>query len=239
MEGAAGVGFDLGAKGFGRVEFYFVAKAVPEFYGKRTGDDLRFEIEEITFDGDVLAVEGGTRADVGDGAKCFCVRRGLRVESDFGDVDAELREDFLGRLEIERGDDDARAAAVAGDDMALEGVGAAEKAAGESDIAIANGIADDGAGNGDAAENHGRNAFDGEVIAFAELAEKRNIAGVLVAEAEILADQDGLRAKRFDEDAADEIFGSEFGEVAVEAEYEGSVDAGGFEGGEALAKGEE
>ena len=73
VEGTVGVRLDLGAKCFGRFEFHFVAKAIPEFYGERAGDDLRREIEEITFDGYVLAIEGGTCADIGDRAKSFCV----------------------------------------------------------------------------------------------------------------------------------------------------------------------
>src|SRR5260370_2360312 len=70
-EEAAGdgdVAGDLGAQLFGAGEFLFFAEALPEAELHALCDDFAGKIEQVSFDAEGSAVEGGAHADVGDGA---------------------------------------------------------------------------------------------------------------------------------------------------------------------------
>src|SRR5260370_27336964 len=67
--GGGDVAGDLGAQLFGAGEFLFFAEALPEAELHALCDDFTGKIEQVSFDAEGSAVEGGAHADVGDGAQ--------------------------------------------------------------------------------------------------------------------------------------------------------------------------
>jgi hypothetical protein len=106
--------------------------------------------------------------------------------------------------------------AAAGNYGAFEGVGVAQETGSEIDAAGADEVADAGGGDDLAAAGDGRDDFDGEAELAAEVGEEGDVAGVLVAEAEVVADEDGAGAESVDQDAGDEVFRREMGEFESE-----------------------
>lgn len=94
--GAADVGGDLRAEFFGAGEFSLGAEMAPEFELNAFGVDGTGEIEQVCFDGERGAIEGGAHADVGDGATRAC----FAFEQCACDIDAASGQQFLLGLKI-------------------------------------------------------------------------------------------------------------------------------------------
>src|SRR5467141_226540 len=151
--GGGDVAGDLGAQLFGAGEFLFFAEALPEAELHALCDDFTGKIEQVGFDAEGSAVEGGAHADVGDGAAApgFAFEQGAR------DVHTAGGQELLFRLQVQRGESEAAASAGAGNNFAGEGEGAAEKTRGVCDIAGGDFAANGGAGDDFAIECDGRN----------------------------------------------------------------------------------
>src|SRR5579859_427220 len=97
--------------------------------------------------------------------------------------------------------------------------------------------ADGGAGDDFAVERNRGDDFDGESVAGAEFAEQGDVAGLLVAEAEILSDQDGADVQSAYQDLFDEFLGRETREIEREGKDHGGFQADGAEPSHALGVG--
>ncbi len=194
---------DLEFEGFGGGEFLFGAEALPETDFDAARGKVAGVIEEMGFDGERGAIEGGADAHVGDTA----VAAGLAFENGAGDVDAARGEKFLLGFQVESWKSEFAAGAGAGNDFAGEDEGAAEETAGVRDVAFGNLLADERAGNDLAIENHGGMDDDVEAVAHAEFAKEFYVAGLLVAKAEIIADDDGADVELLHQNSIHKIFG--------------------------------
>lgn len=115
--------------------------------------------------------------------------------------------------------------------MTGEGIGAAEQAGGQAGAAGGEQGPDLGRGDGEAATANGGDDLDGDAEPEAEFAEGVDIARLAAAEAEVIADDNGLGAEVAAEDALEELGGFEIGEELVERQDEGLCDARGSEQG--------
>jgi len=133
----------------------------PEFKLDAPGVDGAGEIEQVGFNGEGSAVEGGAHADVGDGA----AGAGFALEQRTRDVNAARGQEVLLGLEIERRKGEPRTGAGAGDDGTGERVRTAEETGGAVDAACGDFAADGGAGDDFAAAGDGRDDSDFEAEA--------------------------------------------------------------------------
>ena len=116
-EEAAGAGYvagDLGAEFFGAGEFFFFAEALPKADFHALSGDFTGKIEQMRFDAERSAVEGGAHADVGYGAAAF----GFAFEEGAGYVDAAGGQQLLVGLQIQGGEGEAAAGSGAGNNFA-------------------------------------------------------------------------------------------------------------------------
>lgn len=232
--GLGGVLEDPGFEGLGGLEFAFAAEAVEEFDGNACGIAAVEGIEEEGFDGDFsILVKGGAGADVGDGVPGAVI---FEV-SGAGDIDAFFGEDFVFGGDVQGGDGLFRTNAMAGDDGACDAVGPAEEAPGAVELAVANGLAYESGGDDFAAVADGGFDVGGEAELAAEVGQKVDVAGLFVAEAEVVADDDGFRGERCAEDVADESVRGHGGEFFSEGEDEEFADAAELHGGDAVLHG--
>ena len=111
--GGGDVAGDLESEIFGGGEFLFAAEMLPETDFDVFGGEVAGVIEQMGFDSEAGAVEGGTHADVGDAA----MAGGFTFQNRAGDVDAAGGEQFLVGLEIESGEKKFAAGASAADDF--------------------------------------------------------------------------------------------------------------------------
>src|SRR2546430_722691 len=118
------------------------------------------EVEQMGLDGEGVFAKGRAIADVGD-----CVER-FAVDGEGGDVDADGRNQFSVRCEVDGGHGVSGAVAAARGGRAVDGEGAAEKGAGATDIALGDELADEAGGDGEAVRR--ARSVDGD--AEAELA---------------------------------------------------------------------
>jgi len=228
---AGEVALDLRAQGVGAGEFLFVAKTMPEADFERTGRYFLRKIEQVAFDGEVRAVEGGTHADVCGGAIDAAVEQGFRH------VDAMGGQAFLFGDEVESGENETAACAGAGANFSGEGKGAAKEACGSRHLSRADEGANGRAGDDRAANHDRRNGFDGKIELATECGENTHVAGLTMAKTEIFADEHGGGAQAVDENAADKLFGRERGEGEIEMEDKRRVEANSVETREALFEG--
>jgi len=121
---------------------------------------------------------------------------------------------------------------VSGDDGAAKGIGAAEQAVGQREVAAGDGLANDGGGDFTAAKGEHGGGVDREIEGGAEVEEGIDMAGLLVAEAEVGADDYGFGLELIEKDLADELFRGEEGEGGGEGD---DVDFGDAEGLDELA----
>src|SRR6266478_1895549 len=96
LVGGGDVAGDLSAQLFGAGEFFLFAEALPEANLHAAGSDVTRKIQQVRFDAERRAVEGGAHADVGDGAATF----GFSFEKSAGDVNAASGQEFLLGLEV-------------------------------------------------------------------------------------------------------------------------------------------
>ncbi|MEK6911276.1 MAG: hypothetical protein AABX36_00540 [Candidatus Thermoplasmatota archaeon] len=183
------------------------------------------------FDDEGVAVEGRADTDVGGRAI------GALTEARFGDVNSDGGEEFLVGSEVEGGENDFRAGAGAGANLAGESEGPAEKSGGASNVPGANMSANGGAGDNFPAADDRWDDADVEAVLAGEAGEELNVAGMAMAEAEVSTDEDGAHGELVEEDAGEKSLGGEAGELEVEAEDENGVEAGAVELCEALCQG--
>ena len=102
------------------------------------------------------------------------------------------------------------------DNVAFEKEAAAEEASGMADFALIKVLADGGAGDNLVAIRHGGKELRGEIVSVTEFAQGIGGAGLAVAEAEVVANNDGLGVEPFDDNLRNKFFRGEMGEVFVE-----------------------
>ena len=218
------------AEFFGAGEFFFFAEALPEFDFNAAWGDFGDLLEDVGFDGDGGAVERGTDADVGHGTP----GTGFAFEQSAGDVDAASGEEFLLGREIQGGEGEAAARAGARDDFAGEDKGAAEKASRVGHVAGGDFATNERAGddlgvvNNLGNDNHVKAAFG------AEPAKQGGVPGLFVAEAEILADENGADLEIVHKNLLDEFLWGEPGESVGEGKNDGGFHVEVREGTQAL-----
>src|SRR5258707_5558939 len=231
--GAGDVAGDLSAQRFGAGEFLFFAEALPEAEVHALGGDVAGKIEQVSFDAEGSAVEGGAHADVGDGAAAA----GFAFEESACYVDAAGGQKLLFRLQVQRGERKAAAGAGAGNNFAGEGEGAAEEPGGVGDVGGGDFAANGGAGDDFAIEGDGRNDFDGEPVARTQLAEQGYVAALPVTEAKIFTHQHGAHVQATNENLIDEFLRGEAREIEGEGEDDGGLETDGAEPIHALGVG--
>jgi len=107
--GGGDVAGDLEAEVFGRGEFHFVAEAAPETDFDVLWSEVAGVIEQVSFDGEIGAVEGGTHADIGDAT----MAGGFAFEYGASDVNTLGGKQFLVGFEIQGGEKEFAAGAGA------------------------------------------------------------------------------------------------------------------------------
>src|SRR5260221_2913178 len=121
---------DLGAQLFRARKFLFFAEALPEAYLHALCSDFPGKIEQIRFDAQRSAVEGGPHADIGDRGTALgftFVQRCCRVRD-------SARQKLLLRFQVQRRESKAPASAGASDNFAREGAWTAEGTRGVRDV---------------------------------------------------------------------------------------------------------
>lgn len=130
-------------------------------------------------------------------------------------------------LDVGRGEAEIAAALGTADDDPLDAVRAAQDLAGALDIALGDQPPGQGRGEGLAAPGGTAHVelhhLDVEVVRLALLAQEVDIAGGLVAEAEVRALDDGLGVQLVDEDLHHEVGGRQLRELGGEGEDEQRV----------------
>src|SRR5580704_995422 len=102
------------AQGLRAGKLLLVAEAPEEYYFHFSGGQLLGEIEEVRFDGELVAVKGGTDADVCDGPVDSWAEYGC------GSVNTIFRQRLLLGGEIQGWDDEFATLASTGADLAFE-----------------------------------------------------------------------------------------------------------------------
>ncbi len=201
--GGGDVADDLEAEVVGRSKLYFFAEALPETDFDVAGNEVAGIVEEMSFDSEAGTVEGGTHADVGDAA----MAGGFAFEDGAGDVNAASGKQFLVGLQIYRGEEEFAASAGAANEFPGQDERAAEKARGVSNIAFGDLFANEGAGDDLAVEGDGLMDDDLETITHAEITKEFDVAGMAMAEAEIVADNNSADLQLTHENFIHKIFG--------------------------------
>src|SRR5271168_5254468 len=189
--GGGDVAGDLRAEFCGAAEFFFFAETFPEEDFDALGRGLSRKIQKMRLDAECGTVEGGTHADVGDGAAAAR----LAFEKSSRDVNAAGGQKFLLGSEIECGKSEARARSRPAYDFSSEHEGPPQQARGVGYVTHCDFAPDDGAGDNLAAVQYGRDDDHFKVVLLAEFAQELHIAGLFVAEAEIFAYQHGAHAQ--------------------------------------------
>ena len=114
--------------------------------------------------------------------------------------------------------------AFARNDVASEDERPSKQTVGATDIAFRDFAPEQRAADDFAAVNDRRNDNHFETKALAQLVERRGVAGLFVAEAEIFSDEQGANAQLVDENLLNEFFGRKAREVDSKR-----LDDGGFE----------
>src|SRR6266850_710000 len=83
----------------GRFEFYFVPQPLQEIQAGGRDVSRNRSTQHECLDGKALFPERGPNTDIGD-----TVHKGPAVEGDAGDIDADLRDQFIFRIQIQRRD---------------------------------------------------------------------------------------------------------------------------------------
>src|SRR5712692_6809113 len=154
------------------------------------GGDFPGKIEQVGFDTEGGAVEGGADTDVGDRAATL----GFALEESSCHIDAAGGQKLLLGLQVEGGEGEAAAGAGADDDFTGEREGTAEEPRGVGDVAGCDFAADHGAGDDFSLVGDWRNDLHREAVARAQSAQQVHVAGLLMAEAKVLSDQNGANA---------------------------------------------
>src|SRR6266403_1776378 len=186
--GAGDVGGDLRAQLFGTVEFFFFAKALPEANFHALGCRAQLSVEQMRFNAERRAVERGTEANIGHRA----VTASLSVKACTCDVDASGGKQFLLDRKVQCGKREFASRSCAADDFARESEGPAQKTRGVGHVAFGDFPANDGAGDHFSAIDYRGDNHDVESLYCAELAQQLYVACLLMPEAKIFPDQNGL-----------------------------------------------
>src|SRR5712692_6285408 len=185
------------------------------------GGDFTGKIEQVGFDTEGGAVEGGAEADVGDRAAAA----GFPFEQGARDVDAAGGQKLLLGLEIQGGEGEAAAGAGAADDFAGEGEGAAEEPRGVSDVAGGDFAADHSAGNNFSLVGDWRNDLHREAVARAQSAEQVDVARLLMTEAEVFSYQNSTHVQAANENLLDEVVGGKARQIQREVKDDSRFEA--------------
>ena len=247
LAGGGDVGGNLAFEGGDVGELLFTPEFLAEDDFQLLPVDVAAEIEEVDFENALVAAVGkrGASAEVDDAG------HGFSAGHDYaGEVDAVGREGFpaaggvnvLGvgpaqsGVNVGGGVAELVADAVAFDDGAANGEGAAEHDGGAVEVAVENVLAD--GGGADHFSGRGADGFDfgdGEAVAGGELFEEDGVAGAVVAKVEPGADAD-VPAEG---DLGDELFRSDGGEGVVKMDEDAGVKAELFDEGEFVGGGGE
>ena len=211
-----GVEVDLGFEGVEGIEADLVADAGDEADVEGAAVEVAGEVEEVDFEvaGGGGEVDGGAEAEVGDAWEDF------GVEDDVDGVDAGRGELFGFEGEVGGGEAEFPAELSAEDDIAEDGVGAAEEGGGGGEVAGFDGETDAGTADGFAVDDDWGDGVDGEAGGLAHGGEGGHVAGAGVAEGPVGACGDAAEGAGAADDLADEVFGREGGEGFVEGEDE-------------------
>src|SRR6266478_1635163 len=142
----------------------------------------------------------------------------LSIEAGARDVDTASGKQFLFRGEVQGGEGEAAARPGAADDFTSENEGPAQKARGVRHVARGNFAANDGAGDDFSPIDHRRNDHDVEPVFCAKFREQLHIARLLMPEAKIFTDQNGLYVQIAEENLLDKFFGRETRKIECERE---------------------
>ena len=189
--------------------------------------DVVAEVEEVDFEQEAGfgPFDGGAEAEVGDAAAEGCVGH-----FGFDRVDASGRELFVEDFEVGGGESDGAAELAALDDLAEDGVVAAEEALGGGEVARLNSGADAGAADDFVLVTaDGLDAVDGEAVECAFCAEEIAVAQTVLAEAPVAADADLGKGAGGGDELIDEVVGTALGELDIECLHEEVPDADGLE----------
>src|SRR5260370_18962733 len=185
------------------------------------GGDFPVKIEQVGFDTEGGAVEGGADTDVGDRAATL----GFALEESSCHIDAAGGQKLLLGLVVEGGEGEAAAGGGADDDFTGEREGTAEEPRGVGDVAGGDFAADHGARDDFFVAGQRWNDLDREAVERAQGAKQGDIAALLMTEAKILAYENGAHLQTTHENALDKVFGSDACEVQGERKHHGGLDA--------------
>jgi hypothetical protein len=181
------------------------------------------EVEEVDFEQEAGfgAFDSGADAEIGDAAL-----EGSVGHFGFDGVDAFGWEFLVEDFEVGCGESDGAAELAALDDLAEDGVFAAEEALGSGEVAGLNGGANAGAADDFVlVAVDGFDAVDGESMECAFCPEEITVALAVLAEAPVAADADfGERLGGGDE-LIDEVVGAALGELLIECLHEQVLNA--------------
>ncbi len=170
----------------------------PEFLAVEVG----VEVEDVDLEGvDAVGGEGGARAEVHDGL----VPGEVGGDAGAAGVDAARRQELFDPGEVGGGEAHGAAAHVALDDLAGDGVGAAEELRGFLEFALRDGFADAGAADRCAVEHDGCDGLHAEAVLVGEGGEAVGVAGAILAEGPVLADGDFAQVGKDAGDLVDEL----------------------------------
>src|SRR5467141_440175 len=212
--GARDIAGDLRAQLFGAAEFFLFAKTVAKPHFDAFRCRRQFSIEQMRFDAERRAVNGGAHADIRDRA----VTARLSFKARARDVNAASREQFLFRCQIQGREGEAATCPGAADHFTRESEGPAQKTRGVGHVALGDFAANDGAGDDFSAIDHRGNDHDIESMFCAKLGQQLHVTRLPMSKAKIFADQNGLYTQIAEQNLLDEFVGREPREIERERE---------------------
>src|SRR5229473_4226694 len=186
--GACDVAGDLRAQFFGAAEFLFFAKALPESHFHAFGCLGQLGVEQMRFDAERGTVERWALTDIGDRA----VTPRFSFEARARDVDAPSGKQFLFRGEVQGREGEAASRPRAADHFTRESKRPAQKTRGVGHVALGDFPANDGAGDHLSAIDDRENDHNVESVFCTERGQQFHVARLLMPEAKIFSDENGL-----------------------------------------------
>src|ERR1700674_130139 len=210
---------DLRAQLFGAAEFLFLAQALPESHFDAFRSRLQLQVEHVGFNAERRTVERRAHTDVRDRA----VAARLAFDARPGDVNAAGWQELLFGCEIQRWERKAAAGTGAANNLARECERPPQKPPSMGHVALRHFTADDGARNHFAPVNNRGEDYDLESVLGTKLRQQLYVACLLMPEAKIFANQNGLYVQI----ANKNLFGKFLGRAPRQFERE-RQDHGGF-----------
>jgi len=121
-------------------------------------------------------------------------------------------------------------------DPSREAVGPAQHARGQGQIAVGQGLADQGTAHPQAVQLDGGGGFQGEAVVAGSQVQVGEVAGAVAAETEVVTDLQVLHPQAFHQHLLDEGLGGQLAQSPIEVQAEHVVDAQACEAFQLLAQ---